>query len=136
MYRVTRGFFVLAAAVPALAAAGQPTNDPAAPAKQYQALVKVYQDEMRAYSDALAKAKTFEEQSKVFREVYPKSEKLAPRFLTLAEAHPQDPVAFDALTWIVVNCGRSPAPIPARAKAVAILSQQHARSVKLGPVCQ
>ena len=67
---------------------------------------------------------------------YPKPEKLAPRFLELAENYPQDPVAFDALTWIVVNCVRSPARIPARAKAVAILSQDHARSEKLGPICQ
>src|SRR5262249_22609397 len=54
----------------------------------------------------------------------------------LAEKHPQDSVAFDALTWIVVNCVRTPAQIPARAKAVAILSQDHVRSEKLGPVCQ
>src|SRR5262249_52449680 len=46
------------------------------------------------------------------------------------------PVAFDALSWIVVNCIRTPAQIPARAKAVAILSQNYVRSEKLGPVCQ
>src|SRR6516165_7953569 len=33
MYRIARGLFVLALAVPALAAAGQPTKEPAAPAK-------------------------------------------------------------------------------------------------------
>jgi hypothetical protein len=54
----------------------------------------------------------------------------------LAEKYPQDPVAFDALTWIVVNCVGSPARIPARAKAVAILSRDHARSEKFGPMCQ
>jgi hypothetical protein len=122
--------------VPALAAAGPPTERPATPAAQYQALVKVYQDAMQTYSAALGKAKTYEERLKVFDEVYPKPEKLAPRFLALAEKYPQDPVAFDALTWVVVNCVRSPARIPARAKAVAILSQGHAGSAKLGPVCQ
>jgi hypothetical protein len=126
----------LALAVPALAAAGQPKEEPAAPAKQYQALVKVYQDAMQTYSEAIGKVKTFEERQKVFDEVYPKPEKLAPRFLKLAEKHPQDPVAFDALTWIIVNCVRSPARIPARAKAVAILSKDHGRSEKLGPTCQ
>src|SRR6516225_2091205 len=135
MYRIARGLLILALAVPALAA-GQPTKEPAAPAKQYQALVKVYQDAMQAYSEALGKAKTVEERQKGFDEVYPKPEQLAPRFLALAEKHPEDPVAFDALTWILVNCVRSPAPIPARAKAAAILSQDHARSEKLGPMCQ
>jgi hypothetical protein len=127
---------VLALAVPALAAAGQPKEKPAAPAVEYQALVKVYQDAMQTYSEALGKAKTFEERQKVFDEVYPKPEKLAPRFLELAEKYPQDPVAFDALNWIVVNCARSPARIPARTKAAAILSQDHARSEKLGPMFQ
>jgi hypothetical protein len=127
---------VLALAVPALAAAGQPKDKPATPAERYQALVKVYQDAMQAYSEAVGKTKTYEERMKVFDEVYPKPEKLAPRFLELAEKYPQDPVAFDALSWIVVNCVRTPAQIPARAKAVAILSQDHVRSEKLGPVCQ
>jgi hypothetical protein len=136
MSRSVTGLLVLALAVPALAAAGQPKEKPTAPAEQFQALVKVYQDAMQNYSEALGKARTYEERLKVFDEVYPKLEKLAPRFLELAEKNPQDPVAFDALTWIVVNCVRSPARIPARAKAVAILSQDHARSEKLGPVCQ
>jgi hypothetical protein len=126
---------VLALAVPALAT-GQTKEKPAAPAEQYQALVKVYQDSLQAYSEALGKAKTYEERMKVFDEVYPKPGKLAPRFLELAENYPKDPVAFDALTWIVVNCVRTPARIPARAKAVSILSQVYARSEKLALMCQ
>ena len=136
MYRIARGLLILALAVPALAAAGQPTKEPAAPAKQYQALVKVYQEATKTYLEAFTKAKTFEERMKVFEENYPKPEKLAPRFLALAEQYPQDPAAFEALTWIVVNCASTPARIPARAKAVAILSRDHARSEKLGPMCQ
>ena len=136
MYRIVRGLLILALAVPALAAAGRPAKEPASPAQQYQALVKVYQDALQTYSAALGKAKTYEERQKVEDEVYPKPEKLAPRFLVLAENYPRDPVAFDALTWIVVNCVRSPARIPARAKAVAILSRDHARSEKFGPMCQ
>lgn len=136
MSHIVRGLLVLALAVPALAAAEPPKQQPAKPAEQYQALVKVYQDAMQTYSEAVGKAKTHEERQKVFADVYPKPEKLAPRFLELAEKYPQDPVAFDALTWIVVNCVRSPARIAARATAVAILSQHHARSEKLGSICQ
>jgi hypothetical protein len=126
---------VLALAVSALAA-GQTKEKPAAPAEQYQALVKLYQDALQTYSEALGKAKTYEERMKVFDEVYPKGEKLAPRFVELAEKYPKDPTALDALTWVVVNCVRTPARIPARARAVAILSQDYVRSDKLGPICQ
>src|SRR5262245_54827932 len=117
------GLLFLSLTVPAPAAEGQQKDKPATPAEQYQALVKVYQDAMQTYSEAVGKTKTYEERMKVFDEVYPKPEKLAPKFLELAEKYPQDPVAFDALSWIVVNCVRTPARIPARAKAVAILSQ-------------
>jgi hypothetical protein len=126
---------VLALAVPALGPEDKPKAAPA-PAEQYQALVKVYQDALQTYSETVGKAKTYEERMKVFEEVYPKPENLAPRFLELAENYPQDPVAFEALTWIVVNCVRSPARIPARAKAVAILTRDHARRAKLGLLCQ
>jgi hypothetical protein len=136
MSRIVRGLAVLVLAITALGAAGGPKEQPAAPAEQYQALVKVYQESTQAYSEALGKAKTYEERLRVFDEVYPKPEKLAPRFLELAEKHLRDPVAFDALTWIVVNCVRSPARIPARAKAVAILSRDEARNEKLGLICQ
>jgi hypothetical protein len=136
MSRIARNLLVLALAVPTLAVAGPPQERSATPAEQYQALVKLYQDAMQSYSEALGKAQTYEERLKVFDEVYPKPEKLAPRFLELAEKYPQDPVASDALTWIVVNCVRTPARIPARAKAVAIVSQDYARNEKLGSVCQ
>jgi hypothetical protein len=118
------------------AAGGELHDKPAAPAEQFQALLKIYQDSVQAYSEAIGKAKTYEERLKVFDDVYPKPEKLAPRFVELAEKFPNDPVAYDALTWVVVNCARTPARIPARAKAVAILSRDHVRSEKLGPMCQ
>jgi hypothetical protein len=130
----TSWLLVLALAVPA--AAAQPQVKPATPAEQYLALVKVYQDSLQAYSEAIRKAKTYEDRMKVFDDVYPKGEKLAPRFVELAEKYPKDPTAFDALTWVVVNCVRTPARIPAREKAVAILSRDHVQSDKLGPVCQ
>src|SRR6516162_7040080 len=135
MSRIAWRLMVLALAVSALAAA-QTNEKPAAPAEQYQALVGAYQDALQTYSEALGKAKTYEERMKVFDEVYPKPEKLAPKFLVLAEKHPQDPAAFDALTWIVVNCVRTPAHIPARAKAVAYLSKEYVQSEKVGSMCQ
>ena len=136
MSRILMDLLVLALVLPVLASAAPAQEKPASPAEQHKALVKVYQDAMQAYSEAIGKAKTFEERIKLFAEAYPKPEKLAPRFLELAEKYPQDPVAFDALSWIVVTCARSPARIPARVKAVAILSRDHARREKLEPMCQ
>src|SRR5438105_3764854 len=135
MSRIGGGLLVLAFAVAALGADEKIKGKPATAAEQYQALLKAHQDAMQAYSDALGKAKTYEERLKVFEEVYPKGEKLAPQFLELAQRHPQDPVALDALLWIVTNTVRSPADNPARARAVAILIRDYARSEKLGPVC-
>jgi len=136
MSRILRDLLVLALVLPVLASAAPAQEKPRSPAEQYQALVKVYQDAMQAYSQAVGKAKTFEERIKLFAEAYPKPEKLAPRFLELAEKYPQDPAAFDALNWIVVTCARSPARIPARVKAVAILCRDHVRRENLGPMCQ
>src|SRR6267378_4951508 len=117
MSRVGGGLLVLAFAVAALGAEDKIKGKPAAAAEQYQALVKAHEDALQAYSQALGKAKTYEERLKVFEEVYPKGDKLAPQFLELAERHPQDTVALDALLWIVANNVRSPADNPARAKA-------------------
>jgi hypothetical protein len=97
MSRIVQGLFVVALAVPALAAAGP--EEPAAPAKQYQALVKQYQDAMQAYSEALGKAQTFEERQKVFAEVYPK---------------PENNAAIGPIAgWIVAIAGPFPGPSPA-----------------------
>ncbi len=136
MSHVRSGFLVLALAVPALGTEEKPAGKLTPAAEQYQALVKAHQDAMQAYSEALGKAKTYEERMKVFEEEYPKQNKLSPKFLELAEKYPKDPVALDALIWIVTNNVRSPAHDPARAKAVAILIRDHAQSEKLGPVCQ
>jgi hypothetical protein len=137
MCRIAKGLFVLLfLAVPAVKADEPSKQKPATPADEYQALVKLYEKALQTYGEALAKAKTYDERMKVFAEVYPRSEKLAARFLELAEKYPQDPAAFDALRWIVENSVRTPARIPARTKAVMILSKDYVRSDKLGSVCQ
>src|SRR5262249_22729544 len=102
---------------------------------QYKALLKEYQDAQKAAQEALGKAKTNEEQQKVFREKWPRPDKYAPRFLALAEKHPKDPAAVDALVWVASNRSGRGADSP-QAKALAILQRDHAANPKLGPVCQ
>jgi thiol-disulfide isomerase/thioredoxin len=124
-------------ALPALAADDKPKDKPTTPQEQYQALLKEQQDAMNAFSQAYQKAKTEEERNKIIEEKYPKPEKLAPKFLELAEKNPKDPVALQALTWVVTNDrgGASGKDSP-RAKAVAILLKDYVQSDKMGPICQ
>jgi hypothetical protein len=110
-------------------------DKPATPAQQYQALLKEYQ---RAGSGGAAND---EERMQLVGRVYKLRYKLAVNFLELAEKHPQDPIAVDALmqaTWQVNNTW--PAEMVgkdvAAARALALLQRDHIRSDKLGTVCE
>jgi hypothetical protein len=136
MYRTVGGVLALLLALPALAAADKPKDQPT-PEEQYKALLKEQQDAMRAFSEAYSQAKTQEEKNKVFNEKYPQPDKLAPKFLALAEKHAKDPVAVDALVWVVTNSsGRPGGTDSPRAKALTILLRDHAQSDKIKNVCQ
>src|SRR5262249_45776949 len=107
-------------------------SKPATPAEQYQALLKEYQ----AMPEDLEKAKTAEERQKVVARL----STISQRFLALAEKHPKDPVAVDALiqTIAVVNSTAFPAggkDTPGN-RAMTILLRDHVKSDKLGRVCQ
>jgi hypothetical protein len=135
MYRIVGGVLALLLAIPAAWAEDKPKDKAPTPAEQYKALLKQYQDALNAYMTEVRKAKTPEEQRKAF-EKYPKADKLAPKFLALAEKNPKDPIALDALIWVATNGnGRMSAKGP-RARAIALLSRDYLQSDKLGRVCQ
>src|SRR5262245_25687268 len=96
-------------------------------------MVKEYSDAQTAYFNAMQKAKTDEERQKA-ADLSPKPEKLAPRFLELAEKNPKEPVAIDALAWIVTNTGS--AAKAEKDKAFDLLFRNHIDSDRLGTVCQ
>jgi hypothetical protein len=103
-----------------VAAAGDDQDKLATPAEQYQALVKEYQEAKAASSSA-------------------RLGQVALRSLELAEKHPKDPVAVDALILVVRVYNSSPPPAGKDnpvARAVALLLRDHARSDKVGEVCQ
>jgi hypothetical protein len=140
MVRIVGGVLALLLAMPALWAEDKPKDKdkPATPAEQqYKALRAEYQKAQSAYQDALRAAKTPEERQKVVREKNP-SPKLASQFVTLAEKYPKDPVAVDALIWVITNrFGPSPTgKTEARTRAIALLASDHVQSEKLGRVCQ
>jgi hypothetical protein len=138
MCRTAGVLLVLLLALPAPAEGDKPQDKPKAPEEQYKALVKEYSDAMKAFQEAYRSAEgSEEEQEKVVREKYPQAARLAPRFLELAEKNPTDPVAFDALAWVVsnVSAGAAEKDSP-RARATAQLARDYVRNDKIGGVCQ
>jgi hypothetical protein len=139
MNRLVGGILVLLLALPAAWAEDKPKEKkkdaPASPAEEYKALVAEYQKASNAFQDAIRAAKTREEQMKVFREKDPQAS-FAPKFVALAEKHPKDPVAVDALIWVLTNSRGGPAEKGPQARAIDILVRHHIQSEKLGPVFQ
>ena len=135
MCRIVGSVLVLLLALPALSNQDKTKDKERTPQEQYKALLKEQSDAMRAFSQAYSKAKTEEERDKIFKEKYPKPDKIAPRMLELAEKNPKDPVAFDALSWLMTNdvSGGKDSP---KAKAAAILLRDHIQSDKLGSLCR
>src|SRR5262245_57703424 len=116
--------------VPALAALDD-KKDPAPPKEQYDTLLKEYQTAQKDFSKAYQAAKTDEERRKAIEQM-PNPQKLAPRFLEIAEKNPKDPVAVDALVWVVTN-GRGGKEVE---QAVDLPGKDHVSSPRLGPLCQ
>jgi hypothetical protein len=137
MSRIVGGVVVLLLALPALRADDKPNDKPPTPEEQYKALLKEQADAMTAYGEAYQKAETSEEKDKVYEEKFPRPEKLAPKFLELAEKNPTDPVAVDALIWVVTNATRdlSSQDSP-RVKAIAVLMRDYLQSDKMAGLCQ
>ena len=57
---------------------------------------------------------------------------IAGKFLELARKHPKDPVAVDALVWIVSNVRRG----SELSRALPMLTKDHIKSEKLAPICR
>jgi hypothetical protein len=110
---------------------------PPSTAEQYRALRQEYD---RAASSGLPL--TDAERLTFIGRVYRHRNALALKFLELAEKHPTDPVALDALIQAVWQVNTVPWPVElvgqdtARAKAFALIQRDHIRSDRLGPLCQ
>jgi hypothetical protein len=132
-----RGILVLMLALPVLAAEGNHQANPPTPAEQFKALRKEY-DRASSSGAPLTDA----ERLKFVGRVYKHRNALAQKFLELAEKHPTDPVALDALMQAVWQVNTNPWPVElvgedtARAKAFKLIHRDHIRSDRLGPLCQ
>ncbi|MDA1229388.1 MAG: hypothetical protein O2856_01315 [Planctomycetota bacterium] len=90
-----------------LLATAMADEPPTSPAVKYKALVEEY--------EVVGGARQFSEQ-----------------FFQLAADHPKDPVAVDALLWIVTNMKSR----PEAKRALELLAKQHLDSEQLGPGCR
>jgi hypothetical protein len=128
---------VLMLALSVVVAEGNGQGRPATPAEQYKALRQEY-DRASSSGAPLTDAERLEFVGRVYRH----RTALAARFLELAERHPNDPVALDALTQAVWQVNTTPWPAElvgkdhAAARALELIQRDHIRSDKLGPLCQ
>src|SRR5262249_27227732 len=133
---IAGGFVTLVLGLSAAAAQREGPARPATPAEQYNALLRRYQD-----ASSSGRVLTDEERMKFVGRTYKLRNELALRFVELAENHPQDPIAVDALIQAVWQVNNTPWPVElvgkddARIRAFTLLRRDHIRSDKLGPVC-
>src|SRR5262249_3772309 len=129
MRRIAWGILVLTLNLSVLVAVGHGQDKPATPAEQYQALRKEY-DRAAGSEVPLTDA----ERLKFVGRVYQHRNALAAKFLDLAERHPNDPIALDALVQAVWQVNTTPWPVElvgedtARAKAFELIQRDHLRS--------
>lgn len=115
-------------------------DDTLTPAEEYQALLKQYNDALNAYQKA---AEGITEQGKIaelYGRLAPKLGDLAPRFVALAQRYLKDPIAVDALLWVVeqtMSAGDQWESDFSKAvwRAMEILARDHAGEPRLGPLC-
>src|SRR5262245_36754537 len=131
------GILVLMASLSVGPAAGNGQDEPPTSAEEYKALLK---ESRKGPGGALPE--TDAERVQYVGRAYKHQFAVAPKFLALAEKHPNDPVALDALLQAVWQVNTTPWPVelvgedPARPRAFELIQRNHIQSDKLGPLCQ
>ena len=111
--------------------AGEDKQTSQSPAEAYKALVARYRKAQTDFFKAYRAAKTQEEKLRVFRESYPKPADFARQFMKIAEEHPDDPAAVQALVWVITRAGST----QEGRKALTIFMNRHLNDPKAGEVC-
>src|SRR5262249_23511485 len=146
MNRTACSLLAFGLAVPLAAARAQTT--PATPAEQYRAILKetqaLYDAAQKRFAAAAPKGGTpsDERRTEFVGRAYGIKYEQAPKLVALAEKYPNDPIALDALREAVWQVNSVPYPVEmvgrdeARPRAFALLTRDHLRSGKLGPLCE
>src|SRR5471032_1612877 len=113
---------VMLLALPVLRADDKPKDEPKSPRAQYEALAKEFATQQNEVLAQYRKTKG-EEQQKHLQKYFAIGTDFAEKFYKLAEHNPKDPVAADALFWILQNGGNSPLIQKAAGKATALVAE-------------
>ena len=113
-----------------LAAAAALGANGGSPRGRYEALVKEFDAAEGAAYEAFRKAADEPEKLKSALQ-RPRPDDFAPRFFELADGHPDDPAAFDALVWVVNKCVFG----PQAEKALARIARDYGRSERIKAFC-
>jgi hypothetical protein len=116
-------------------ASRKPTLPPGTPAEQVKALISQYAAAAADFRKRYKAAKSDEEKEKVVESSYPDRERYAAILLEMAQKHPKDPAAFDALLWAVGHARPFYAD-PVFAKARDALARDYLTDPRIGPLCQ
>ena len=98
---------------------------------QLNILLKESEDSRIAFEKALQEIKGEAQQDAFYAKNYPPPERLYARFMALAEKHPQDAAAVEALIWIVTNASHEAKDVASQQKASDLLLSHHIASEKL-----
>jgi hypothetical protein len=132
MRRTVGGALALLVLLPAARALDE-AKPAGTPAEQYKALLAEYKKSMDDFMKEYREAKPADRQ-KLVQEKYPNPDKFAARFLKLAEEHPKDPAAVDALVWVFRNSS-IPGKGSPREKAAELVKRELLQSDKIAPLC-
>lgn len=94
-----RSALALTLALAAALGAQEPAADPS-PAAQFAAIRSEFDEAMKAFQTAYQAAKTDAERQEAIKH-YPSGDDYAGRVRAIAEQHPTDPVAAEAITWVL-----------------------------------
>ena len=116
------------------------TKEPT-PAEQFQALLNEYKDAMAAYTKLGQNVTDQAKLQAIYKDRSIPEKAFNPRFLALAERYPNDPVAIDALVWIIEQTmrywdgGYDRAMGDPIGRAMEILAHDHLSEPRLGALC-
>ena len=96
----------------------------------YDSLVREFDTAYKSSIEALTKATDDQERLKASLG-RPQPHEFASRFFAIAEQHPEDPVALDALCWVASKCIFG----PHTEKAMGMIARDYGRSERLKDFC-
>jgi peroxiredoxin len=102
------------------------------PKREYTSIIQEYEGANRAREKEVEEAKSPQDKGRVYVDHAHDWDEFGRRMLALAERHPRDPVAVDALVW-VMRTATAPRD-RSRRGAMAILARDHVSSDKLADI--